>query len=124
MPVGSPGPSRVRAYVLNMGARLVNVLLGLWLFLSPFLWLHSPAQRVRAWTVGILVVGAALAGLAGLKAGRLVNAALGGYLIVSALFLPRTLSATFWNHLLVGFALALFAFTSRLTELRGRRADV
>lgn len=65
-----------------------------------------------------------IAGLAGMKSGRLVNVVLGAWLIVSALLLPRIRPATFWNHLLVGFALALFALTSRLSELRSRRADV
>ena len=106
-----------------MGARLVNVVLGLWLFVSPFLWLHSPAQRATALIVGSLAVSAALAGLAGFKWGRLVNAALGGWLIVSALLLRRVQLATFWNHLLVGFALALFALTRHLTDLRRRPAD-
>jgi len=107
-----------------MGARLINALLGLWLFVSAFLWPHTSAERANAWIVGMLAVTAALAGLAGRKAGRLVNAALGGWLIVSALLLPRMRPATFWNNLIVGAALAFFAMVSHLPELRGRQASV
>jgi hypothetical protein len=108
-----------------MGARLINALLGLWLFLSAVMWPHTPAQRTNAWVVGMLAVTAALAGLTGRKAGRLINAALGAWLIISAILLPRLSPATFWNHLLVGAALALFAMVSHLPELRrGQQASV
>lgn len=107
-----------------IGARVVNAVLGFWLYLSAFLWPHMPAQRASAWVIGMIVVTAALAGLSGLRAGRLVNAALGAWLIISALLLPQTRPATFWNHILVGAALAFVAMASRLSDLRGRRASV
>jgi hypothetical protein len=107
-----------------MGARLVNAVLGLWLFTSAFLWPHASAQRVNAWSVGIVAVTAALAGLGRTKAGRYVNAAAGAWLMISALFLPRLSPATFWNHMIVGFGLVLFAMASNLSMLRGRRADM
>lgn len=107
-----------------MGARLVNALFGVWLYLSAFLWLHTPFERGNAWVSGIVVVTAALVGLHGLKVGRYVNALVGAWLIVSALFVPKVTQATFWNHMLVGFALALFAMMSSLSSFRTRRADV
>ena len=107
-----------------MGARLINATLGLWLFLSAFLWPHTPVERTNAWVGGMMAVTAALVGLSGRKIGRLVNGALGGWLIVSALLLPRFTAATFWNHLLVGAALAFFAMVARLPDIRSRRASV
>jgi len=103
---------------------LINAVLGAWLFLSAVMWPHTPAQRTNAWVVGMLVVTAALAGLTGRKAGRMVNAALGAWLIISAILLPRMMPATFWNHLIVGAALAFFAMVSNLAELRRRQASV
>jgi hypothetical protein len=98
--------------------------LGLWLFVSAIVWPHTPAQRVNAWVVGVLAVTAALIALRGKKLGRYVNAALGGWLILTALLLPRMTQATFWNHLLVGAAMAFFALVADLGALRQRRADV
>jgi hypothetical protein len=107
-----------------MGARLVNALLGLWLYLSAFLWPHTPFERTNAWVSGIVAVTAALVGLSNLRVGRHVNALVGAWLIVSALLMPKATSGTFWNHLVVGFALALFAMAPSLSSFRTRRADV
>jgi hypothetical protein len=107
-----------------MGPRIINAVLGTWLFWSAFLWPHTPTQSMNAWVVGMLAVTAALLGLSGRIVGRLVNAVLGAWLIVSALLLPRVSVATFWNHLLVGAGLAFFAMLARLPDVRGRRASV
>jgi hypothetical protein len=37
-------------------ARYANLLLGLWLLSSAFLWAHSPAQFRNSWSVGSLCV--------------------------------------------------------------------
>jgi len=121
------GSRRPAASVITfgaMGARLINGLLGAWLFLSAVLWPHTAAQRANAWVVGMLAVTAALAGLTGMKGGRMLNAALGGWLILSAVLLPRTSAATFWNHVIVGAALAFFAMVARLPDIRRRQASV
>jgi hypothetical protein len=107
-----------------VGARLVNVVLGFWLYLSAFAWSHSAFERANAWVSGIVVVTAALVGLRDTKAGRYVNTIVGAWLILSALLLPRLRVVTFWNQLIVGFALALFALAPSLSTLRTRRADV
>jgi hypothetical protein len=107
-----------------MGARIVSALLGLWLYLSAFAWPHTPFQRANAWIAGIVAVTAAVLGLRNIKTGRYVNAVLGAWLIVSALLMPAIRPATLWNHLIVGFALVLFAMASSLPSLRRRTADV
>jgi MFS superfamily sulfate permease-like transporter len=107
-----------------MGARAVNAILGLWLFLSTFFWWHTAGQRVTGWVIGLVVVTAALAGLSGMKVGRYVNAAAGGWLMLSAVLVRSLHAASFWNQILVGFALVFFAMAGNLRALRGRRADV
>jgi hypothetical protein len=108
-----------------MSARVLNAVVGLWLFFSAFLWLHTPAQRWNAWAVGILAVTDALAGISGDKRGRYLNAALGAWLLLCALFLPHLSAATFWNEILVGFAMVIIALASTAGDLRRRRtADV
>jgi hypothetical protein len=41
-------------------------------------------------------------------------------LILSALLLPRFQAATFWNEILVGFAMALIALSSTAADLQRR----
>jgi len=107
-----------------MGPRALNAVLGLGLFFSTFLWPHTAAERVIGWTVGSLAVTAALAGLSGQAWGRSVNAALGGWLILSAILVPRGHIATFWTELIVGFALAFLAMLPSFKVLRHRRGEV
>jgi chromate transport protein ChrA len=101
-----------------MGPRLINAMLGFWLFLSAFLWPHTHFQQLNAWVVGIAGVTVALMALAGYDWARYVNAALGAWLIISTLLMPSTNVATAWNHLLVGFAMILFGLMSSLREAR------
>jgi hypothetical protein len=108
----------------TVGARLVNAVLGFWLYLSAFAWSHSTFERANAWISGIVVVTAALVGLRDTKAGRYVNVLVGAWLILCALLMPPLRAATFWNQLIVGFALALFALAPSLSALRARRAEV
>ena len=98
--------------------------MGLWLYLSAFAWPHTPFERANAWISGIVAVTAALVGLRHTKVGRYVNAAIGAWLIVSSLLMPAIRPATFWNHMIVGFALAFFAMSSTLSSTRLRSADV
>jgi hypothetical protein len=100
-----------------MGARAINAILGLWLFMSAFAWPHGRAQFTNATVVGMLAVTMALLGLGGRKWPRLSNVALGGWLILSSLFLPRVSVATFWNHLVVGLAMALVGASPDLRHL-------
>jgi hypothetical protein len=37
-------------------ARIVNLFLGTWIFLSAFLWSHTPADRFNDWAVGLAIV--------------------------------------------------------------------
>jgi hypothetical protein len=85
-----------------VGARLLNIGLGLWLFISGFLWTHSPGERYDAWVVGIAVVTGALAAIEGATWGRHFNALCGLWLLVSAFFLSTPGGPTFWNHLILG----------------------
>ena len=108
-----------------MPARALNGFLGLWLFLSAFLWNQTPAQRWNSWVVGALAVTAALAGMSGVRWGRYLNVALGGWLILVAILLGHRRVVVFWNDLLVGFVMVLFALVATPSDLRRRRrADV
>jgi hypothetical protein len=97
----------------------LNASLGLWLFLSAFLWPHTHVQGLNAEIVGMLVVTAAIAGLGGAHGMGRLNALLGAWLIISALLLPRLGMATFWNHVAVGSCIVFFGLG--LSRRRVRR---
>lgn len=101
----------------NKMARGINIALGVWLFISAFLWLHTSSQFTNTWLVGLGIAGVAAVGMAAPQI-RWLNAALAAWLIISVFALPTMMGATFWNNLLVGVAslivsLMPFATTQR-----------
>jgi hypothetical protein len=97
-----------------VGARAINAILGIWLFVSAFLWRHTYGETENAWVVGFFVVLMALGGLSGLGWTRYVNVLLGAWLIVSPLFVHVSSPFTYWNHAIVGAALIVFGLMRRL----------
>ena len=87
-----------------VAARLVNVVLGIWLVISAFAWPHSEAQRMNAWILGVLCVAFALAALFEPTA-RYLNTVLSAWLLVSAWALPTVSLGTMWNSALVAIAI-------------------
>lgn len=93
-------------------ARIANMALGLWLFVSMFAWPHTSAQMANAALVGLFVTLTALSAWTtgpGVRL-RLFNAALGLWLLVSIGAFPTRSLATNINSAVVGvlvFALAL-----------------
>jgi hypothetical protein len=93
----------------HRAARGANVVLGGWLLLSAFLWVHSQPQFNNALIVGCSVAASAALALAA-PVLRHVNTVLGGWLLVSAFALPTAHSATVYNSSTVAilvFALSL-----------------
>ncbi len=86
--------------------RLVNVALGLWLFISAFIWRDSHAQVTNTWVCGALCVAFAIVGM-GVPRARYLNTALAVWLYVTAWALPTQHIATLWNNVLC--AIAIFA---------------
>lgn len=88
--------------------RLVNLVLGIWLFISAFAWTHTPASRTNAAVVGVLIV------LVEVFAARQpiirgFNLALAFWLAASTLLLAHATDVTIWNNLVVAAGILLFA---------------
>jgi hypothetical protein len=104
--------------------RVINLVLGIWLFLSAFIWTHTPAQFNNAWIVGLA---SALAAAIAMRADELrcVNLLLAIWLLISAWGLRTITPATFWNDVIVGIAMLLAAGTpgpgNDLTPVRPTR---
>ena len=85
-------------------ARGLNILLGVWLFISAFLWMHAPAQRTNSWIVAVLAVIFAAVALS-MPPARWLNTALSIWLFISCWALPHQNVGTQWNNALVAIAM-------------------
>jgi hypothetical protein len=83
--------------VKSSSVNFVNVILGLWLFISAFVWPHSQAQWANTWILGVLCVIFALIAMAR-PAARYANLVLSVWLFISAFALPTIAVATRWNY--------------------------
>jgi hypothetical protein len=90
-------------------ARIVNIVLGIWLFVSAFLWPHTYAQMTNTWIVGVLCVVFALIAMR-VPEVRYLNTLLAVWLFISVWALPTMSVGTQWNNALV----AIFVFVVSL----------
>ena len=86
-------------------ARIINIILGIWLFISAFVWPHTYAQMTNTSILGVLAVAFAIIATRVPKV-RYLNTVLAVWLFVSVWALPTMSMATMWNNALV--ALAIF----------------
>jgi hypothetical protein len=100
--------------VTAVGARAINAILAIWLFVSAFLWRHTYVQSENAWVVGFIALLMALGGMSGLAWARYMNVILGAWLILSPLFVRLSSRWTFFNLELVGLGLVVFGLMPRL----------
>src|SRR4051794_17608629 len=103
--IGGGGPAGARE---GANARILNIGLGVWLFLSAFAWMHNYAQFSNAWICGILVVLLALFAL-GISGARYLNTILAIWLFISAFSLGMGNAATVWNNALVAIAVFIIS---------------
>lgn len=96
-------------------ARYLNILAGLWLFVSAFAWRHSQAQFTNSWVMGIVVTAVALVALS-VPMFRYVNTVAGAWLILSTFTLPHITVATMWNNLIVGFVVLTVSLVPNLAR--------
>ncbi len=92
-------------------ARWFNLILGIWLFVSAFLWEHTTAERTNTWILGVLCAVFAL--LAMKEAGaRWLNTALAVWLFISVWALPHDNAGTMWNNAIVAIVVFFVSLAS------------
>lgn len=101
-------------------ARIANIILGVWLFLSAFLWIHSSGQQTNTWLMGLIAVGAALVALYRAPQARYVNSIVGLWLVLSAWLIPTINMATVWNNIIVGVLMFGISLVPNVTMGRTR----
>ena len=94
-----------------MTPRIVNALVGVWLFVSAFAWPHTHGQAVNTVACGLLAVVFALISLF-VEPARYLNMALGVWLFLSTFFLPSLRQATLWNNAIMAVVLFVAALLS------------
>jgi hypothetical protein len=75
--------------------RIVNALLGLYLFTSAFLFHYGPLGFLNEMVTGLLVMGFGIAAILGRPHARRINFGLGVWLFITALALPRGLGGSY-----------------------------
>jgi SPW repeat len=105
-------------------SRYLNIIVGIWLFVSAFVWRHSAAQFTNTWVMGIIVAAVAALALTWPTI-RYLNTLAGAWLIISAFALPTITAGTRWNNFIVGIVvvvLSLAGAPSIATQVRRTRA--
>jgi hypothetical protein len=97
-------------------ARGIHIALGVWLFISAFLWPHTYSQFTNAWIIGVLSVIFSVIAMWAPQA-RYLNAALAVWLFISAWALPSISVATIWNHVLVAIAIFVVSLLPATPEV-------
>jgi hypothetical protein len=88
----------------GLSPRIVNVIIGVWLFISAFVWPHTREQMNNTWICGVLCVGFALAGMA-IPWVRYLNTLLAIWIFISAWALRSLTPGTVWNNVLCAIAI-------------------
>ena len=89
-------------------ARTVNVVLGVWLFISAWIWPHTDVSRINTWISGLLVAAIALVAFR-IRPMRWLNAAIGAWVVAGAVLFPHVATGTMWNNVIVGLLVLLVA---------------
>jgi hypothetical protein len=85
-------------------ARVVNVIVGIWLFISAFVLPHTYAQFTNTWILGILTVVFALVAVRFAPV-RYLNTLLAIWLFISAFALSGNFYGTVWNNAIVAIVI-------------------
>jgi hypothetical protein len=96
-------------------ARVINVILAIWLFISAFAWPHTMAQRTNTWVLGVVIFAFALAAMR-TPAARYVNTILAIWLFISAFALHSIRSATVWNNWILAVVIFIFSLVPSALE--------
>ena len=104
----------------GFSVRWINVAIGVWLFISAFIWTHTYQQFTNTWIVGL--ISAVIAAIAmRVEQARYFNAAIAVWLLISTWALSTTMPGTVWNNVLCAIAMFIVALVpgARVAEVRG-----
>ena len=80
--------------------RGINIVAGIWLFISAFIWPHAANARTNTWILGVLIALAAIIALYAPRV-RFLNTLFAIWLFFSTLFIYHLNAGTLWNNIIV-----------------------
>jgi uncharacterized membrane protein len=98
-------------------ARVVNLVIGVWLFISAFVWPHTVQSRANTWILGLIIVVFALISMAQPTA-RWLNTLAAIWLFFSTLAIFHTEQGTVWNNVIVAIVVFAVSFIGGYGEQR------
>jgi len=82
------------------GPRLATVTLGLWLFLSAYVWPHTAISRTNTWVLGLVIATIAAVGTPSPTV-RAISTVPAIWLFFSAIWIVDVTNATMWHNAIV-----------------------
>jgi len=90
-------------------ARIVNLLIGVWLFISAFVWPHNVHSRANTWILGVMIVLFSIFATAQPTA-RWLNTLAAIWLFFSTLAISHMSQATVINNIIVAIVVFILSF--------------
>src|SRR5687767_4577060 len=121
----TPGPhhrgysTRTATGEMWSGPRLANVTLGLWLFLTAFLWPHTPGSHANTWVLGLVIASIAAVGRP-TPIVRAISTVPAIWLLFSSFWIPDLTNVTMWHNAIV----AVLVLVLSLVPTRDRSMSV
>jgi threonine/homoserine efflux transporter RhtA len=106
-----------------MTTRIFNALLGMWLFVTAFMWPHNQAEGTLAVVCAVLTFLLAIASFYTLAA-RYANLVVAAALFIGTLALPTMTRATVWNNVIVAVAILGASLLDRGPESTRREREL
>ncbi len=102
--------------------RWINLVAGVWLFISAFVWPHTAAAQNNTWIVGVLIVLASLWAMFAPSV-RFINTILAVYLFISTFGIFHQNPGTVWNNVIVSIIVFVLSLVPSETAYwtRGHR---
>jgi hypothetical protein len=92
-----------------MFIRVLNALLGLWLFASAFMFSRAPAPFINVLLVSLAVMAIGMASILGRHGARRLNAVLGAWLVISAMIFQSMQTGQIVHQVVMGVLLVISA---------------
>ncbi len=104
--------------------RWVSLVLGVWLFISAFVWPHTMGEQTDTWILGVLIFFASI-GAMYMPQVRFINTVLAIWLFFATLAIAHSNPGTLWNNCIVAivvFAMSLIPSSAAALPSGGQRA--
>ena len=106
-----------------MITRIFTALLGVWLFVSAFMWNHGSTEFTVTVVCGVLTFALAIASIY-VGVARYMNAGLAVVLFLAALAIPATTHTTTWHNVIIAAAIFVASLASGTPDRVGREREL